>query len=112
MRGYNRQAKQLRALAHPVRLQLLEVLRRRPACVCELVAATHKRQPYVSQQLFVLRQAGLVKWEKRGLLVRYRLAGSEFTQLIDDLQRMILDPAEEGYIKPADEILVQRGAQP
>lgn len=107
MKSRLRQAKQLRALAHPVRLQLLEVLRRQPACVCELVALTHKRQPYISQQLSVLRQAGLVKWEKNGLLVRYRLAGSEVSQLVNDLQRMILEPAEGRYIKPPEEVLVR-----
>lgn len=45
----------LRALAHPVRLRILRRLARGPACVCELVALTGQRQPYVSQSLMILR---------------------------------------------------------
>lgn len=106
MEGYCRRAKQLRALAHPVRLQLVEVLCHQPACVCELVTLTHQRQPYISQQLSVLRQAGLVKWEKLGLLVRYQLADSEVRQRIDDLRAMIADPALDEHMKPPDDGLV------
>ncbi len=77
MNRYKRQAAVARTLGHPVRLQILEALALQPACVCDLVALTNHRQPYVSQQLAVLRRAGLVRAEKVGLQVRYRLALSE-----------------------------------
>lgn len=85
MRGYGKRAKQLRALAHPVRLQLLDLLRERASCVCDLVALTGRRQPYISQQLAVLKRAGLVRGDREGLLVRYQLAGPDVVRLIEEL---------------------------
>lgn len=63
-----------KALAHPVRLQILDMLRERELYVYEIEAALQKRQSYVSQQLIVLREAGLVVSQREGLHVRYRLA--------------------------------------
>ncbi len=70
---YENQTKLFKALAHPVRLQILEILSNEPACVCDLVQQTGCRQPYVSQQLIVLREAGLVATRREGLNIRYRL---------------------------------------
>jgi len=55
--GYQGQAKILRALAHPVRLRILDILARQEACVCHLEAVLKRPQPYVSQQLAALREA-------------------------------------------------------
>jgi DNA-binding transcriptional ArsR family regulator len=61
-------------LSHPVRLQILDILLRSDECVCHLEAVLHRPQPYVSQQLAVLRDAGLIVPYKEGLNVFYRLA--------------------------------------
>lgn len=63
----------LKALAHPERLRILDVLRREPECVCHLEALLSKPQPYVSQQLRLLRDAGIIVDEKQGQNVFYRL---------------------------------------
>jgi len=47
-------------LSHPSRLAILQVLRDGEECVCHMEAALGLRQAYISQQLMVLRQAGLV----------------------------------------------------
>ncbi len=62
-----------RALADPIRIQLLDVLRKHAgkACVCELVPLFAVSQPTVSHHLKVLREAGLVESEKQGLWVYY-----------------------------------------
>lgn len=62
-----------KALADPIRVQLLDVLRRHPgkACVCELVPLFDVSQPTVSHHLKVLRDAGLVDYEKQGLWAYY-----------------------------------------
>ena len=60
-------------LSHPVRLQILDELRRREACVCHLQAVTGRPQAYVSQQLRILRDAELVRDEKEGQNVFYHL---------------------------------------
>jgi len=74
MDAYQQQAKIFQALAHPVRLRILDLLARDEACVCHLTTALSKRQPYVSQQLGTLREAGLVTDRKDGLMVYYRLS--------------------------------------
>ncbi len=80
-----------KALAHPVRLQILDMLRRGEVCVCHMEAALGKRQAYISQQLMVLRDAGLVESRKEGLSVYYRT--------IDDVVSDLLDAA----LGPADD---------
>lgn len=71
---YKLQSEVLKALAHPTRLQILDILARQEACVCHLTAALQQRQPYISQQLMSLREAGLVVDRKDGVMVYYRLA--------------------------------------
>lgn len=77
---YQSLAKQLQILAHPARLQLLEILALGPQCVCDLVMMTGKRQPYISQQLAALRDADLVITERQGWNIFYR---TNFTKLVD-----------------------------
>lgn len=73
MDGYRVEANLYKALAHPVRLQVLHLLSRQEACVCHITVALEQRQPYVSQQLAVLRDAGLVVDRREGNLIYYRL---------------------------------------
>jgi ArsR family transcriptional regulator len=62
-----------KALGDPVRLQLVDVLRKHAGkvCVCELVPLFELSQPTVSHHLKVLREAGLVGSERRGLWAYY-----------------------------------------
>ena len=62
-----------KALAGPVRLQLVDVLRKHAGkvCVCELVPLFELSQPTVSHHLKVLREAGIVGSERRGLWAYY-----------------------------------------
>lgn len=76
-------AASLKAMAHPVRLQILDMLRRGETCVCHIERALDKRQAYISQQLMALRDAGLVEFRKDGLQVYYRLADNRLIELLD-----------------------------
>ena len=69
--GYKQQSQLFRALSHPVRLRILDTLARQEACVCHLTALLRQRQPYVSQQLATLREAGLVDCQSNGPLRCY-----------------------------------------
>src|SRR5438270_8892769 len=62
-----------KALADPIRLQLVDVLRQHAGkvCVCELVPLFDLSQPTVSHHLKVLREAGIVDRERRGLWAYY-----------------------------------------
>jgi ArsR family transcriptional regulator, arsenate/arsenite/antimonite-responsive transcriptional repressor len=68
-----RMAQVAKALGDPVRLQLVDVLRKHAGkvCVCELVPLFDLSQPTVSHHLKVLREAGLVGSERQGLWAYY-----------------------------------------
>ena len=62
-----------RVLAHPARLAILQELRAGEQCVCHLEASLGYRQAYLSQQLGVLRAAGLVEDRRDGWNIFYRV---------------------------------------
>jgi ArsR family transcriptional regulator len=78
-------------LSHQARLHILDELRKDEACVCHLQTVLGRPQAYVSQQLRVLRDAGLVVDERNGMLVYYHLADPEMERLLED----VLGPAGE-----------------
>jgi ArsR family transcriptional regulator len=74
----------LKALSDPVRLRLLSVVASHAggeACVCDLSAGIELTQPTISHHLKVLRTAGLLKAERRGSWVYYRIVGDALQQL-------------------------------
>jgi ArsR family transcriptional regulator len=74
----------LKAVADPVRLQLLSLIRSskgQEACVCDLTPAVGLSQPTVSHHLKVLTEAGLVTRERRGTWAWFQLVPSR----LDDL---------------------------
>jgi ArsR family transcriptional regulator, arsenate/arsenite/antimonite-responsive transcriptional repressor len=62
-----------KALGDPIRMQLVDVLRKHAGkvCVCELVPLFALSQPTVSHHLKVLREAGIVGSERQGLWAYY-----------------------------------------
>ena len=72
----------LQALAHPVRLQILSVLRRAPATVTPIVAELGLEQPIVSRHLAVLRDAGVVLSRAEGRERVYELTGDRAEPLL------------------------------
>ncbi len=96
MNGYRMMANLLKALAHPIRLQILEVLQAEgEACVCHLEARLGQRQAYISQQLMKLREAGLVIDRREGLNVFYALTHPELGSLIENAKRVTQDLAQK-----------------
>lgn len=63
----------LRALADPIRLQVLNVLAQGERCVCDLTAELQLAQPKLSFHLKVLKEAGLISGRQQGRWVYYRL---------------------------------------
>jgi ArsR family transcriptional regulator len=80
---YSNLALYFKALAHPARLHIVDILRSDEVCVCHIEAALNKRQAYVSQQLMILREAGFVESRKDGLQVYYRLTDPKVAELLN-----------------------------
>ena len=77
-----------RALAHPVRIRILEILTRGGRTVQELQQVLTLDQPLVSQQLAVLRNQGIVAAQKEGLSVRYTLRDPLVSDLLEVARRI------------------------
>jgi DNA-binding transcriptional ArsR family regulator len=89
MDAYDHQAELLKALAHPVRLQILDILRDGEQCVCHIEAVLRLRQAYISQQLMTLRKAGLVADRKDGLRVYYRITDRAVFRVLEPARSMV-----------------------
>ena len=86
MQDYEAQVKIYKALAHPTRLAILDLLRDGEHCVCHLEAYLGLRQAYISQQLMILREAGLVQDRRDGWNIFYRVVRPEVYVLLDQAQ--------------------------
>ena len=74
----------LAALADPVRLRLFDVISAggpEGVCVCDLQVIVDRSQPTVSHHLRVLREAGLVEFDKRGRWAWYRPVMTRLAEL-------------------------------
>jgi ArsR family transcriptional regulator len=100
MDAYDRQAELLKALAHPVRLQILDILRDGEQCVCHIEAVLRLRQAYISQQLMTLRKAGVVADHKDGLRVYYRITDQAVLRVLDPARKMV---ERQGVTFPASQ---------
>jgi ArsR family transcriptional regulator, arsenate/arsenite/antimonite-responsive transcriptional repressor len=80
-----RMASIAKALGDPVRIQLVDVLRKSAGqvCVCELVPLFDLSQPTVSHHLKVLREAGIVDSERRGLWAYYYVLPDALEELAE-----------------------------
>lgn len=70
---FEAKARIVKAMAHPTRLFIVDELSRRERCVCELTAAIGADTSTVSKHLSILKAAGIVSDDKRGLQVFYSL---------------------------------------
>ena len=72
-----------KALGDPIRIQLVDVLRKHAGkvCVCELVPLFEQSQPTISHHLKVLREAGVVDSERRGLWAYYYVRAEALEEL-------------------------------
>ncbi|MDD3149825.1 MAG: metalloregulator ArsR/SmtB family transcription factor [Candidatus Gastranaerophilales bacterium] len=70
---YKNRSEIIKALAHPARLFMIDFLSDGEKCVCKFTEKLQLDQSTVSKHLAVLKNAGLVEDEKRGLNVFYKL---------------------------------------
>ena len=77
-----------KALAHPIRIRMLELLREGPMSVGQLQEAIGAPPSSVSQQLAVLRGRGIVSTERRGTTIIYAVGDRDIFELLDVARRI------------------------
>jgi DNA-binding transcriptional ArsR family regulator len=102
-----REVNLFRLLAHPARLALLDAMRDEAACVCHLEALLGYPQAYISQQLAVLRSAGVIEGRREGWNVFYHVCDARLFAVLD-AALATLSPADPTF--PAQSAKRKSGA--
>jgi ArsR family transcriptional regulator len=88
---YQAKAELFRTLGHPIRIRVLEILQDGPRPVSELLLDLGIEASSLSQQLAVLRRAGIVISTRRGTSVTYELAASDVAELMQAARRFLTE---------------------
>ena len=88
---YQLKAEFFKTLGHPVRIRVLELLSEREHSVAEMLPETNVEASSLSQQLAVLRRAGIVVSYREGAAVLYALAGPDVADLMRAARRFLTD---------------------
>jgi len=79
----------VKAIGDEDRMLILDALKSKDRCVCELEAIMYKAQSSVSHHLRILEDAGLIKGWKKGKFTHYSLIRSRFVRFLDIFNRWI-----------------------
>ena len=87
---YEARAKIMKALAHPARLLIVDVLASEgERCVCDLTELVGSDMSTVSRHLAQLKEAGIVEDDKRGQMVFYKLRVKCLTGLFNCIESVV-----------------------
>jgi DNA-binding transcriptional ArsR family regulator len=81
----------LKALAHPIRIILVDALRQRDMCVCDLNALVNVDQSSVSRHLAQLKRAGIVSEKREGMRVIHHLQTPCILDAIGCAENVLMD---------------------
>lgn len=73
----------LKAVAHPIRLQIVELLQAKEMCVGDIVEALGGKQAITSQQLNMMKAKGILSCRRDGARVYYRIENRSVIKLLD-----------------------------
>lgn len=85
---YKTRSEIMKALAHPTRLFIVDFLSDGEKCVCEIVEQVGVDISTISKHLLVMKNAGLVEDEKRGLNVFYKLVCPCVNEVFNCLEKI------------------------
>jgi len=80
---FERNAQIFKALSHPIRLHILHLIREKRPCVRAMEEVLGVAQPNVSQHLSLLRNIGIIKAERNGHQVCYRINDKKVLKILD-----------------------------
>ncbi len=85
------QAELLKAIAHPRRLEIINLLRDQTLCVSEIYEMLDLPQANISQHLMVMRDAGILSTKRDGKLINYSLSDKRVLEACDILKDVLID---------------------
>ena len=85
----------LKALAQPTRLKILELLRHRERCICEIIPAINGEQSNVSRHISLMQKSHLVTTRRDGVKVMVKVTDPEIFNILDRVSRMLRNQLKE-----------------
>lgn len=89
MELYDKTAEYFKALSHPTRIKIIELLSRNEMCVCEMMAVLNLDQSHISRHLMVLRANGIVKDSREGTKIYYTLTNKDIVKIIEEVKKIV-----------------------
>jgi DNA-binding transcriptional ArsR family regulator len=96
-RYFEKKAEILKAISHPTRLKILELLKERERCVCEIYPALKQEQPNISRHLNLMKRAGILDSRKEGLHITYWIKAPEIVEILRHTEAIILHAIEADH---------------
>ncbi|NHJ83808.1 MAG: winged helix-turn-helix transcriptional regulator [Asgard group archaeon] len=84
-------AKFFKALADPLRLDIIDFIGENEKCVCEIVDRMNLAQPLISRHLRILRESGIITDKKDGTKRIYSLSNSKILEIVKALDKPLLE---------------------
>ncbi|AEG58786.1 ArsR/SmtB family transcription factor [Desulforamulus ruminis] len=84
-----------KAIAHPTRIRILELLKDGEACVCDIFEELNVEQANTSQHLAVLKKQDILQSRKEGLRVIYSIKYPEIIELLEVMDKILVKQANE-----------------
>lgn len=85
----SRKAELLKALGHPARVAILDILRRGEECVCRICPALEGSQPNTSKHLAVLKKAGIIDSRQEGTMTFYWVVDTRAYEILELAGEMV-----------------------
>ncbi len=85
----------LKILAQPTRLKILETLRNREKCICEIVPSINGEQSNVSRHISLMEKAHLVTTRKEGVRVMVKVKSPEIFEILDMVRTILRKQMKE-----------------
>lgn len=92
---FERQAEVAKAIAHPLRIAIVNFLKDGEQCVCDIAEHIGSERSNVSRHLSVMLNAGLLEYRKEGLKVIYRLKCACIVDFFSCVSRVLKQQAQD-----------------
>jgi len=84
------EVKVFKALSDPTRIQILELIKDKEKCICEIIPKTGKSQPNISQHLRILKNVNLINHRKEGTNIIISIANKQIYDVIEKIRGLCL----------------------